>query len=224
VNEILGHANVKASGLGAGVVGDVDGLAGWDGGESRLVAEALAVAPKEIGGQGGVGVSRSEREERSLWSSDRIAEAKQTNGGWWTKARRGGHLAERVVLVLERGHPLLQLRIAELQTLGLRLQLRQVRLLPLPRLLRGHVVPQQPLQPVLLLVPRRAPALLPARWRLRPRRHLPLLAVLPLGTLVRAGARRGRRRRAAHLWHPAVSPRRSPPLGCHAGQGSSNFS
>jgi hypothetical protein len=118
------------------------------------------------------------------------------------EARRGGHLAERVVLVLERGHPLLQLRIAELQALGLGLQLRQVRLLPLPRLLRGHAVPQQPLQPVLLLVPRGAPALLPARRRLRPRRHLPLLAVLPLGTLIRAGARRGRRRRAAHLRHP----------------------
>jgi hypothetical protein len=134
--------------------------------------------------------------------SNRRSEANEwrvVDGG---EARRGGHLAERVVLVLERGHPLLQLRIAELQALGLRLQLRQVRLLPLPRLLRGHAVPQQPLQPVLLLVPRRAPALLPARRRLRPRRHLPLLAVLPLGTLVRAGARRGRRRRAAHLRHP----------------------
>jgi hypothetical protein len=56
VNEILGHANVEADDLGAGVVGDVDDLAGWDGGQARLVVEALAVAPKEIGGGWRMGI------------------------------------------------------------------------------------------------------------------------------------------------------------------------
>jgi hypothetical protein len=42
----VSHADVEADGLGAGVVGDVDGLAGWDGGHARLVAETLAVASR----------------------------------------------------------------------------------------------------------------------------------------------------------------------------------
>jgi hypothetical protein len=97
------------------------------------------------------------------------------------------HQSEGVVLVLESGRALLELGIAELEVLDLRLQLRQVRLLLLPALLRRHAVLQQPLAPGLLLVPRGAAALLlPGR---RGRR----LAVL-LGALLRACCARRRRR------------------------------
>ena len=132
---------------------------------SALAATAAATAPlarvrrrvlQNLRGGSTRWVSRSEREERL---GAQIEPRKRIGGR--TEARR--HLAERVVLVLERGHPLLELGIAELQVLGLGLQLRQVRLLPLPRLLRGHAVPKQAFQPVLLLVPRGAAALLPGR-------------------------------------------------------------
>jgi hypothetical protein len=85
VNEILGHANVEAGGLGAGVVGDVDGLAGWDGGQARLVAEALAVAPKEIGGGWRMGIwGGSGRRIRLLWRARR---GRGSRG--WSEERAG---------------------------------------------------------------------------------------------------------------------------------------
>lgn len=133
---------------------------------------------------------------------------------------RGFYLAERVVLVLEGGDALLELGIAELEVLGLGLQLRHVRLLPLPRLLRRHAVPQQPLQPVLLLVagappslPRRRRLLLPAPAAAPPPPPPPpccFPSSFPCRSSAPAPTTPTRRPRPSPA--PAVSPRRSPPL------------
>lgn len=51
---------------------------------------------------------------------------------------------EHLVLILQRGKSLFKLRIVLLQVLHLHLQVIQVGLFPLPCLLRGNSVPQQP--------------------------------------------------------------------------------
>jgi hypothetical protein len=147
------------------------------------VLEYLHVPPAVRVGQRG-----SEKQQLFFFKAGRCEDSE--NRG---REEANSHLAERVVLVLESGDALLELGIADLEVLGLRLQLRHVRLLPLPGLLRRHAVPQQPLEPVLLLVPRGAAALLPRRWGRR-------LAIL-LGALVRACCARRRRRADANLRH-----------------------
>lgn len=51
------------------------------------------------------------------------------------KGRDRTHLSQHLVLILQSGEPLLQLRILLLQILHLRLQIIQISLLPLPCLL-----------------------------------------------------------------------------------------
>jgi len=57
------------------------------------------------------------------------------------------YMSKHLILILQGGQPLFQLRILLLQLFHLRFQITQVCLLPLPCLLCWYSVPQQPFFP-----------------------------------------------------------------------------